>query len=93
MRRKFCEYKDLLIDMNYFIGVYLRSPMFGLFILVISCILFDFSSQACLNPCEALLYDICKGTSKQSTCFFVYSFMTSIGMNKKNTRNIVYNQI
>ena len=44
-----------------------------------TCVLFDFSSQACLNPCEALIYDQFKGTAEEKSCFYVYSFMTSIG--------------
>ncbi|UJR30892.1 hypothetical protein I4U23_018402 [Adineta vaga] len=51
----------------------------GLSLLVLTCILFDFAAQACFNPCESLIYDTCKGTSQESSCFFVYSFMTSFG--------------
>ncbi len=64
--------------------------MIGLGILIIACILFDFAAQACFNPCESLIYDTCKGTSQESSCFFVYSFMTSFGTLKKQT-NKSYN--
>jgi len=60
-------------------GEILQAPTIGLGLLVISCILFDFAAQACFNPCESLIYDTCKGTSQESSCFFVYSFMTSFG--------------
>ena len=58
--------------------------------LVITCILFDFAAQACFNPCESLIYDTCKGTSHESSCFFVYSFMTSFGKLKKKTKKSFY---
>ena len=75
-----------LIQMFYFffhLGEILQAPTIGLGLLVITCILFDFAAQACFNPCESLIYDVCKGTSQESSCFFVYSFMTSFGKNKK----------
>jgi hypothetical protein len=61
------------------LGEIFHAPKIGLFLLVIACVLFDFSAQACFNPCESLIYDVCKGTSQESSCFFVYSFMTSFG--------------
>ena len=64
---------------SFFIGEILDAPVLGLSLLVITCILFDFAAQACFNPCESLIYDVCKGTSQESSCFFVYSFMTSFG--------------
>jgi MFS family permease len=60
-------------------GEILQAPTIGLSLLLITCILFDFAAQACFNPCESLIYDTCKGTSQESSCFFVYSFMTSFG--------------
>ncbi|CAF0935218.1 unnamed protein product [Adineta steineri] len=60
-------------------GNLIEAPTIGLSLLVISCILFYFAAQACFNPCESLIYDIYKGTSQESSCFFVYSFMTSFG--------------
>ena len=65
--------------MNFSLGQLLHAPKLGLCLLVITCILFDFSAQACFNPCESLIYDVCKGTPQESSCFFVYSFMTSFG--------------
>lgn len=61
------------------LGQLLQAPKLGLCLLVITCVLFDFSAQACFNPCESLIYDVCKGTPQESSCFFVYSFMTSFG--------------
>lgn len=60
-------------------GEIFQAPTFGLVLLVISCVIFDFAAQACFNPCESLIYDVCKGTPQEASCFFVYSFMTSFG--------------
>ncbi|CAF0957896.1 unnamed protein product [Didymodactylos carnosus] len=57
----------------------LNSPRTGLLLLITTCVLFDFASQACFNPCESLIYDMCKSTPQEASCFFVYSFMTSFG--------------
>ena len=67
-------------------GEILQAPRVGLTLLVITCILFDFAAQACFNPCESLIYDVCKGTPQESSCFFVYSFMTSFGKDASETR-------
>ncbi|CAF0833741.1 unnamed protein product [Rotaria sordida] len=69
----------ILIPQSEAIGELLRAPKLGLYLLVITCVLFDFSAQACFNPCESLIYDVCKGTPQENSCFFVYSFMTSFG--------------
>ncbi|CAF0851755.1 unnamed protein product [Adineta ricciae] len=69
----------IVIPQSEAIGEILDAPTIGLSLLVITCILFDFAAQACFNPCESLIYDTCKGTSQESSCFFVYSFMTSFG--------------
>jgi Na+/melibiose symporter-like transporter len=69
----------ILIPQSEAIGEILQAPTIGLYLLVITCILFDFAAQACFNPCESLIYDICKGTPQESSCFYVYSFMTSFG--------------
>ncbi|CAF0905929.1 unnamed protein product [Adineta ricciae] len=69
----------MLIPQSEAIGQLLHAPKLGLCLLVITCVLFDFSAQACFNPCESLIYDVCKGTPQESSCFFVYSFMTSFG--------------
>ncbi|CAF1283522.1 unnamed protein product [Adineta steineri] len=69
----------ILIPQSESIGQLLHAPKLGLCLLVLTCILFDFSAQACFNPCESLIYDVCKGTPQEASCFFVYSFMTSFG--------------
>ncbi|CAF2372273.1 unnamed protein product [Rotaria sp. Silwood2] len=69
----------MLIPQSEAIGELLHAPKLGLYLLVITCVLFDFSAQGCLNPCESLIYDVCKGTPQENSCFFVYSFMTSFG--------------
>ncbi|CAF1226560.1 unnamed protein product [Rotaria magnacalcarata] len=69
----------ILIPQSEAIGTLFHSPKLGLCLLVITCVLFDFSAQACFNPCESLIYDVCKGTPQENSCFFVYSFMTSFG--------------
>ena len=67
----------------FFIGEIIQAPTIGLgFISNNLHVLFDFAAQACFNPCESLIYDTCKGTSLESSCFFVYSFMTSFGKKK-----------
>ena len=80
--------KNLIENFCFFtnlnLGEVFQAPKIGLCILIITCILFDFSAQACFNPCESLIYDVCKGTPQESSCFFVYSFMTSFGKKKKN---------
>ena len=48
-------------------------------LLIVGSVLLDFSSQACLTPCEALLSDACCDTDRADQCFFVYSFMVSVG--------------
>ena len=70
------------------LGALLHAPKFGLVLLTLACVLFDFSSQACLNPCESLIYDVCKGTPQEASCFFVYSFMTSFGRRTLFHRNL-----
>ena len=73
------KYFTLLKCFSSFLGEILQAPMLGLVLLIVTCVLFDFAAQACFNPCESLIYDTCKGTSQESSCFFVYSFMTSFG--------------
>ena len=52
---------------------------FGIVTLIIGAVLLDFTSQATLTPCEALLSDACKHTNQSERCFMVYSFMVSLG--------------
>lgn len=51
----------------------------ALLILTIGVVLLDFTSQACLTPCEALLSDASKDTNQQERVFMVYSQMVSLG--------------
>jgi hypothetical protein len=78
-KKKHTLFNSSVIPLFFSTGEILQAPTIGLGLLVISCILFDFAAQACFNPCESLIYDTCKGTSQESSCFFVYSFMTSFG--------------
>lgn len=81
------EHRSSLLTL---LGALLHAPKLGLVILTLACILFDFSSQACLNPCESLIYDVCKGTSQEASCFFVYSFMTSFGRRTLPDQNLSF---
>ena len=49
------------------------------FLLIIGSVMLDFTSQATLTPCEALLSDAAKPTNQQDRIFTVYSFMVSMG--------------
>lgn len=55
------------------------SKSFSLLLLTSGVVLLDFTSQACLTPCEALLSDVSKETDQQERVFIVYSLMVSIG--------------
>ena len=48
-------------------------------IMTIGVVLLDFTSQACLTPCEALLSDASKETDQYERVFIVYSLMVSLG--------------
>ena len=50
-----------------------------LLLLTLSVVLLDFTSQACLTPCEALLSDASKETDQHERVFIVYSLMVSLG--------------
>ncbi|WAR03056.1 S45A3-like protein [Mya arenaria] len=50
-----------------------------LLLLTMSVVLLDFTSQACLTPCEALLSDASHGTDQHERAFIVYSLMVSLG--------------
>jgi solute carrier family 45 protein 3 len=56
-----------------------RKSYTAVVLLVFSCVLLDFSSQASFNPIESLLLDMCQGTDREHTCFTIYSFMNSLG--------------
>ncbi|XP_062601174.1 solute carrier family 45 member 3-like isoform X1 [Saccostrea cucullata] len=51
----------------------------ALLILTVGVVLLDFTSQACLTPCEALLSDASKDSNQQERVFMVYSQMVSLG--------------
>lgn len=51
----------------------------SLWLLIVGVILLDFSGQACLTPCEALLSDTCKHSDKHGSAFTMFSFMVSFG--------------
>lgn len=51
----------------------------GILLLTLGVVLLDFTSQACLNPCEALLSDASKDTDQYERVFIVYSLMVSLG--------------
>lgn len=63
----------------YAFGRHEFTKSLGIVLLIIGAVLLDFSSQACLTPCEALLSDACHNTTQQDRCFMVYSFMVSTG--------------
>jgi len=52
---------------------------FSALLLCICVVLFDFASQVCLSPCEALLSDISSITEQNDQAFTAYSFMVSFG--------------
>jgi Na+/melibiose symporter-like transporter len=64
---------------TYIFGKGTLSKSTGIALLVLGAVMLDFTSQACLTPCEALLSDACKSTNQQDRCFVVYSFMVSLG--------------
>ena len=51
----------------------------GTIFLIVGSVMLDFTSQACLTPCEALLSDASKTNNQQERCFTVYSIMVSLG--------------
>lgn len=68
----------LIIPFNLEICTYsgFLNPSFGL---AVGVILLDFSSQALMNPCKALIPDIFHSLEEQSSGFTVYSCMLSLG--------------
>ena len=51
----------------------------SLTLLTLGVVMLDFTSQACLTPCEALLSDASKETDQHERVFIVYSLMVSLG--------------
>lgn len=68
----------IIIPFNNEICLYLKflNPSFGL---ATGVILLDFSSQALMNPCKALIPDIFPSLKDQSLGFTAYSCMLSLG--------------
>lgn len=74
----------MIIPYGEMLGVYMLgrgnfSNVLGLWALIIGSVLLDFTTQAALTPCEALLSDACTNTDSQDRAFTVYSFMVSVG--------------
>ena len=67
-------YCDIIV-----IALFGDSSTLSLILLIVGVVMLDFSGQACLTPCEALLSDACKHTDKHGSAFTVYSFMISFG--------------
>ncbi|XP_033753642.1 solute carrier family 45 member 3-like [Pecten maximus] len=90
-RRPFILFLSILIMFSLFMipyGDYFSTTFLGntplsksvsLIILTVSVVMLDFTSQACLTPCEALLSDASKGTTQKDRVFMVYSQMVSLG--------------
>jgi len=70
-------YGDILC--KHVLGTGAMAKSLTLLFLTISVVLLDFTSQACLTPCEALLSDCSKGTDQDERAFIVYSLMISLG--------------
>ena len=63
----------------YVFGQSSTTKTLSLLLLTIGVVLLDFTSQACLTPCEALLSDASKDTDQYERVFIVYSLMVSLG--------------
>lgn len=70
-------YGDMICDTILGQGPVSRST--NIILMTIGVVLLDFTSQACLTPCEALLSDISKDTDHYERAFTVYSLAVSIG--------------
>ncbi|XP_046561467.1 solute carrier family 45 member 3-like [Haliotis rubra] len=55
------------------------SKVLGMWCLTLGSVLLDFTSQACLTPCEALLNDASMDTGQHERVFSIYSSMVSLG--------------
>ena len=51
----------------------------GVWCLTVGSILLDFTSQACLTPCEAMLSDVSRESHQHDRIFTIYSVMVSMG--------------
>ncbi|XP_045175681.2 solute carrier family 45 member 3-like [Mercenaria mercenaria] len=70
-------YNEKICELIFGIGPVAKS--FSLLLLTLGVVLLDFTSQACLTPCEAMLSDSSKETDQQERVFIVYSLMVSLG--------------
>lgn len=64
---------------NHIFGKSNIAKSFSLTLLTIGVVMLDFTSQACLTPCEALLSDTSKETDQHGRVFIIYSLMVSLG--------------
>lgn len=64
---------------NHVLGKGEVAKSFSLTLLTLGVVMLDFTSQACLTPCEALLSDASKDTDQHERVFIVYSLMVSLG--------------
>ncbi|XP_076471893.1 LOW QUALITY PROTEIN: solute carrier family 45 member 3-like [Babylonia areolata] len=55
------------------------SHRLGVGFLTVGSILLDFTSQACLTPCEAMLSDVSRESHQHDRIFTIYSVMVSLG--------------
>ena len=55
------------------------SRLLGVWCLSVGSILMDFTSQACLTPCEAMLSDMSANSNQHDRIFTIYSVMVSLG--------------
>jgi solute carrier family 45 protein 3 len=82
-RRPFILVLSLVVLISMIIIPYHDSLSAGytgsLILLGVGVILLDFSHQACLTPCEALLSDLTLNGDQQEQIFVVYSMMVSLG--------------
>ena len=65
--------------MSLIFGRNMFSKMLGVWCLTSGSVLLDFTSQACLTPCEALLSDVTKDCGQYERAFTMYSLMISLG--------------
>ncbi|KAI3380737.1 hypothetical protein SNEBB_001559 [Seison nebaliae] len=64
-------------SVNQYLIYYLSYlPTFGLIFMIV---IFDFTSEALLTPCEALISELTRGTAQHHSSFIIYSTMMSIG--------------
>ncbi|KAH3877606.1 solute carrier family 45 member 3-like [Dreissena polymorpha] len=70
-------YADVLCT-NLF-GTSAMSRTMAVMLLTFGVVMLDFTSQACLTPCEALISDATMDSDQEDRAFIVYSLMVSLG--------------